>query len=702
MALRIGIDVGGTFTKAVLLEGGRLRGKWSVTTTHRAPEGVARGIVEVLRRARREAGDREISAICFSTTQATNALLEGDVAPVGIVAMGPARARRLIEARTRLQGFALSPGRNLTVHHTFLDSEGGVDAARAEEAVRDLASRGARVIAATELFGVEHEANEERVARAAAAAGLPSTAGHEMSRLYGLEVRTLTAALNAALLPRMEETAAFVERSVRDEGVPVPLLVLRGDGGMVSIAGMKERPILTALSGPAASLAGGLHWARVTDGIFIDVGGTSTHATVLRGGSPVFRYVKIGRYPTYVPSLDVRVIDVGGGSMVRLRGRRIEGVGPRSAHIAGLGYSCHAPPELLRGAALGRVAPVEGDAPDYAVLQDPAGGRWAVTVTCAANALGIPGPGDHALGDPVSARLALESLGRELGRRPEKVAREILQNAAWKVVQAVRPLLRENGLAPRKVAVAAGGGAAAALASAVGEQLGAESRIVRDADVISAVGVAMAPVCERVEHTLGEDSDVEEIERLRREAVERVVRSGTPREAVGVVVEHHPAHSAVSVTALDMTAPDPGASMGEEEARDRVARVLGIPPREARLLARTGPYWIFAGTESPRGGPVGVIDSLGIARLALRRAAALHGRGAELLDRAEGLLRPGGARFGGPPSPPSAYVVHRGGVSDLSLFAEGSRLRQAIRQELMRAGEETAALILSREKRRDG
>src|SRR6266496_4081710 len=141
----------------------------------------------------------EVVFIAHSTTQATNALLEGDVAPVGVIGMGRGAVEsRLARSQTVIGDIELSAGRLISSTHAFLRSDDlGAGAVRA--AVEGLRAQGARVIVASDAFSVDDARAEEQVMAAAGELGLPATGGHEISKLYGLTIRTRTAVINASI-----------------------------------------------------------------------------------------------------------------------------------------------------------------------------------------------------------------------------------------------------------------------------------------------------------------------------------------------------------------------------------------------------------------------------------------------------------------------------------------------------------------------
>lgn len=633
MGLRIGIDVGGTFTKAVIVdaESGGLVGKAAVLTTHRAPEGVARGAVEAFRTVLQQTGvpASSVQLVVLSTTQAVNALLEGDVAPVGVLGMGSRRHRADALRCTRLGSLELGSGKRLPLHFRFVETD-ELQVGSVRQALVELRQEGARAVAVSAAYAVEDPTPERVALDVARELGVPATAGHEMSGLYGLEVRTYTAAVNASILPRMMEVLAWVESSMRQAGLTAPLMVMHGDLDMVPVAEARRAPVFTVLSGPAASVAGAAPFCPVLDGLFMEVGGTSTNIGVLRHGRPVTRYVTILDHPTCLRSVDVRVTGVAGGSLVRVRKGRIVAVGPRSAHIAGLPYPSFAPPQRLDGLKLVTVAPCPGDPDDYAVVQTPDGRRFALTPTDAANALGRVPSGDHARGSQESARRALRPLAEQLGVRVERAAELILEAAAWQVQPVLERLIREYGL--RDVALLGLGGGARVLVPFVAARMGLRHQIVPHAEVIASLGAAMAPVGLQMERQLdGRQPKI--FAGWLQQALHEAERLGAAPGQVRVVAEPLPERRALHVRAVGPWGGAGHFASGWGEVDPRVARALaaqalGLSDDQVRLALDSGFYWVFEGEWYRGMGPwrrrcraVAVVDRGGEVHFAAREGA---------------------------------------------------------------------------------
>lgn len=633
MPYRIGIDVGGTFTHAVAVDATTLQvaHQVKVPTTHRAAEGVALGVTQSLR-ALLDAGVHadDVVFIAHSTTQATNALLEGDVAAVGVVGM--AQGADAIRARkdTDIGRLEVAPGRYLETLHVFLDSTNmTADAVRA--AVLELQDKGAQVIVAAEAFGTDDPANEKLVLEVCADIGIPATASHEVSGLYGLRIRARTAVVNASILPKMMQTAAMTAQAVTGAGITAPLMIMRSDGGVMSIDEVRRRPILTILSGPAAGVAAALMYARITDGIFLEVGGTSTDITCIRNGQASIQSATIGGHKLFLRTLDVRTIGLAGGSMVRVQADKVIGVGPRSAHLAGLSYSCFAKNTDPATFAFATVQPLPNDPADYAIADGPADTRYALTMTCAANAAGMVPTGDYAQGD---GTLAGVLLAKALGVSADNAADLVQKTGSALAVEVVEHLLADYQVRREFVTLIGGGGGAAAVVPYTAKLMALPWRIAENAPVISAIGVALALVRDTVERSIANPSK-EDLLRIRQEAIDAVVRVGANPDTIEVQVEVDPQLQLVRATAsgaTELRTRDLAtAAATEEEKRALAARSLDVAPDAVQTIAQTTHYVALGavketkkllGLIKTRRAPVRLVDRDGVIRLQMAHAEA--------------------------------------------------------------------------------
>src|SRR5882757_76987 len=606
-AYRIGIDVGGTFTKAVLIDNAthEVVGRFSVLTTHADPRGVAKGVVEVFRNVLVQSGvdPKEVIFLAHSTTQATNALLEGDVASVGVIGMSTRVESLLAKSQSAMKPIELAPGRHMKPANRFLMKETLTDAT-IRKAIEELKSEGAKVIVASSAFGVDDNEAEETVRRLVVEAGLAATCGNEITKLYGLTTRTHTAVINASILPKMIDTAVMTEASVREAGIQAPLMIMRGDGGVMDIREMRRRPVMTMLSGPAASVAGALMYLRVSDGIYFEVGGTSTNIGVIRNGRPTVKYARVGGHETYVSSLDVRVIGIAGGSMVRARDGKLVDVGPRSANIAGLPYAAFVKPDDIVDPKIEFFQPKAEDPADYVAVRSANGTRYAITNTCAANILGYAKPGLHAHGNPESARRAIAPLAEFVGKSIEDTARAILDIATDKVIPVVDDLIAEYKLDRDQAVLVGEGGGAAALIPHASSRTGLRHEISRDAEVISSIGVALALV---------------------RDVVERVIPNPQPEDLEVTIEVDQNTHRvrATAMGASEMRARQRRDEVGEIEAREIAANAMGLGLERVALAAATPRMRVYQGEVEERSwgifrkrrSPVRAVDLDGVIRV---------------------------------------------------------------------------------------
>jgi N-methylhydantoinase A len=699
MSIRIGVDVGGTFTKAVACESSSdaVLARAVVPTTHASVRGVAQGIVEAIGSVADEISGRglgPVQLIAHSTTQAVNALLEGDTSVVGVIGIGRRPDLKRAHKRTAVGEIRLAPGRRLVTRHSFVDATAGIDETALRRTIHDLIEEGAEVLCVSEAFGVEDARAEWLVLEIAEELGIPACAGHELTGLYGLEMRTVTAALNASILPTALRTASLVEDAARDL-TEAPLLVMRGDGGAVNLDVMKRHPLLTAFSGPAASVAGALRHVSVHDAVVIEVGGTSTNVSAIKARRPVLSYVRVLDHVTCVRSLDVRVVGIAGGSLGRVGKRmgrvRLLDVGPRSAHIAGLPYACFEPAQELEGANACLIAPRPGDPPEYLVLENQRGRRIAVTLTCAANALDAVANDSYASGNRSSARRAFEIAGSYVGSDWEDLARSFLQAATRKVAGAVSEAVAESKLSS-SVIVGLGGGAGA-LIPAVGAASGSEWSIPPDAEVISSIGDALSMVRVEVERTLARPS-TEAVAAVHREAEAAAMRAGAAPATIQLESEAVPERGALRVTAYGSLALDGGAqgdAMDQGRAEEAARVALGIPPT---LVAISEFFAVFAADGDGERG-FAVVDRKG-SIAAAGRGRVIVGLGREVAPALQERV-PALARHYGPIAVAPALRLVRGPrLVDLTLISKPDAAIEAAVAECALAHDEEVVAILSR------
>jgi len=620
-SIRVGIDVGGTHTKAVALDNDthEIIGQAVVMTTHDHPMGVAAGVIECFENclSKNNISPDDVVFIAHSTTQATNALLEGDVAKVGILGMaGGGIEGWLAKRQSRIPDIDLGTGRMISTCHTFVKIK-NLNEKSISDAIDELKNQGAEVIVASRAFGVDSIKDELLVQKVAEEKGMMVSVASDISKLYGLTRRTRTAAINASILPRMMNTANSTEHSVRSAGITVPLMIMRGDGGVMDITEMKKRPVLTMLSGPAASIMGALMYLRASNGIYFEVGGTSTNIGVIRNGRPAVEYSIVGGHRTYINSLDVRVLGVAGGSMVRAASNRIIDVGPRSAHIAGLKYAVYTPLEEIVDPKLEFFSPKPGDPPDYVRIRLANGECVAVTNSCAANVLGLVTPEHYSYGIVESARRCMEPLAEYLGVSVEEAARQILNKSYEKIKPVIDEFTVKYRLEKDQTTLVGVGGGAAALLPYTAERMNLSYSIPKYAEVISSIGVALAMIRDVVERIIPNPT-TEDISRIKREAKALAIKNGAVPDTVEVQIEIDPQTSRVTAIALgsnEVQTTDLSLRCDTEDARKIAAESMRTVPEEVQLLANSDVFYVFGRKIDERKQQVRVIDRRGFIKV---------------------------------------------------------------------------------------
>lgn len=636
MKVRIGIDVGGTFTDAVAIDNDtyELIGTVKTPTTHTAPEGVAAGIVQVLHKVMEqcEIKPEDVVFIAHGTTQATNALLEGDVARVGVVTLGRGLQGAKSKGDTSIGNIELAPGKFLESQNEYVDT-GAEDTLEQSirKAVAMLQDKGCTSFVAAEAFSVDDPANEMLTVRMCGEEKLPATATSDISKLYGLKIRTRTAVVNASIMPKMLDAATMTDQSIKKAGIKSPLMVMRCDGGVMTVEEVRNRPILTILSGPAAGVAGALMYEKLTDGIFFEVGGTSTDISCVKDGKVMIQYAEVGGHKTYLNSLDVRTVGIGGGSMIQVKDGKAVETGPRSAHIAGLDYEVYTDADLITEPKLVSVHPTPTD-PEYACIECANGLRVALTMAGAANLAGYVKPEDYAYGNVEAARKAWKPLADNMGCTVEEAAKKVLAFAAEKNKKVAMQLMKDYQMDARTTVFVGGGGGAASVVPHLAETMGHKYRIAKNAPVISTIGVALAMVRDMVERSVPNPTE-EDIVSVRREAELKAIQNGAAPGTVEVSVEVDTQRNivrAIAVGATEMRSRDRlQKKLEEEELIALVAENMGVAKAEIKVSARNGSMYAMQcrlekkkmfGLIKKVSQPLRLIDEEGVIRLQKKNA----------------------------------------------------------------------------------
>ncbi|MCA3446853.1 MAG: hydantoinase/oxoprolinase family protein [Rhodobacter sp.] len=334
MAYFLGVDTGGTYTDAVIVDeaADRVIGTAkSLTTRGDLALGIGRAVDAALSGAGVAA--REVRLVSLSTTLATNALVEGQGGRVALIFIGFDDGDLDRGGLTgALRG---DPVVRLAGGHGHAGQETApLDLQALETAVAGLADEvmGFAVASRFATRNPGHEVAARTLIRRVT--GRPVTCSHELSAQLNGPKRALTAVLNARLIGMIDRLVAACERHLIRIGIDAPLMVVRGDGALISAAMVRERPIETILSGPAASIVGARWLTGESDALVSDIGGTTTDVALLRGGLPEIdpQGARVGPYRTMVEAVAMRTTGLGGDSEVHLRTEGLQGglrLGPR-------------------------------------------------------------------------------------------------------------------------------------------------------------------------------------------------------------------------------------------------------------------------------------------------------------------------------------------------------------------------------------
>lgn len=479
---RVAIDVGGTFTDVVELspDTGELRFD-KVPTTPSAP---TVGVMNAF--AVTGSGLDEVSMFTHGTTLALNALLTRSGARTAVIGTFGFRDVYLLGRTDRRTNYDITyrpPRALLERYDTFEVPErslldGSVhrplDVAAAREVAATVAERGYESVAVAFLHSYANPAHELQMREilAEAAPRVAVTLSHELSREYREYERTSTAVLDAYVKPIVRRYLEALEDELEKDGFTGKFLMTRSGGGAMTARSAREQPVSLILSGPAGGVIGAGAFAELIGErnlITIDMGGTSLDASLVVDGRPVLHQgAEFEQLPINTPSLYIRTIGAGGGSIAWLDGAGALQVGPQSAGAdpgpASYGYGGTAPTFTDAALAVG-----------YLGTSTPLGGRLTLNDKLATKAL-----------EPLAASLSLSPLA---------LARGIVRISTTKIMGAVRSITVEVGRDPKDFALLAFGGGGGLVAVDVARELGIPTVIVPPGQgAFSAFGMLMADV----------------------------------------------------------------------------------------------------------------------------------------------------------------------------------------------------------------
>ena len=318
----IGIDTGGTYTDAVIVDPipqTVLATAKALTTRGNLALGVNQALEKVLEALGDEVAREHIGLVSLSTTLATNALVEGQGAPVAVILIGfddaMAERTQISNALSDVQIVRIAGGHD----HSGVEQH-PLDIQTLNSALDDLNGKvQAYAVAAT--YSVRNPAHERRVEKLIRErTGCPVTASGDLCDALNGPRRALTAAFNARIVTLIVALVSAVRSALKAHGIHAPLMIVKGDGSIANADVIVEKPIETILSGPAASVIGARCISGLSDFIIADMGGTTSDVAIVKNGWPELnaKGSLVGGYRTLVQAIDMQTIGLGGDSEIEV------------------------------------------------------------------------------------------------------------------------------------------------------------------------------------------------------------------------------------------------------------------------------------------------------------------------------------------------------------------------------------------------
>jgi N-methylhydantoinase A len=499
----IGVDVGGTFTDLILMD--PTTGAVRLAKVPSTLDDQSRGVMMAVEEA--EADLPATALIVHGTTTTTNAVLERKLARTGMITTKGFRDVLELGRRTRPQAYGMKGEfiplipRDLRLEvPERMDAEGRVitplDEDALAEAAQKLLALGCTSVVVHFLHSYRNPGHEQRAGEVLRALWPNSyiTLGHALlseSREYE---RGVTAAVNASVQPILDRYVQNLAGSLAEGGYAGELLVMNGNGGMVSASRVAEEAARTVMSGPASGVMAAAFTGRaagITELLTYDMGGTSTDVALIRNAQPaVSNEIEIEyAMPIHVPMVDVRTVGAGGGSIARVNAAGLLEVGPESAG-ATPGPICYGrggtePTISDANLLLGRLDPSR--------LKSVEGGITLEQVR----------------------EIFAEKLGKPLSLTPEEAAEAVIRVANVKMAGAIRMVSVSLGADPRDFALFAFGGAGPLHAAALARELGVPRVLVpARPGITNALGCLVADLRHDFTQTLATPLDVLDMDRL--------------------------------------------------------------------------------------------------------------------------------------------------------------------------------------------
>lgn len=471
----LGLDVGGTFTDAVIIDGHRVVASAKRRTTK---DNLMQGIGEALDAVLARCNTSNIEQVTLSTTVVTNTIVEEKEQVVDLyVVTGPGRNVDDI--------FPVQP----IYLQGYTDHRGIVVERTPTNTVRDVAKMvqshsGTDLAAVSAKFGVRNPQEELSIAQELEHTYATISNGSLLSGSLNFPRRTISAYFNSAVTPVFTVFKKNVERALSMRNINAPLHILKADGGSLPMEHMVNRPVETAFTGPAATVLGLSALGAIGDDhtVALDIGGTTTDISLWKHGKPLMTKngVSIREYPSSVRSFAVTSVGIGGESVVRIVDGEVT-VGPE---------------RMGPSAALGGSEPTLGDAlivlgqANYGDTKLAIQSMEALAHTLYASSTSDSTKAQQQLADSVTAS--------DVARLIVNKALETIQHGIDEVVTAenkrpiyvVADIVNPNVFEPTQIVVV--GGTAPSLGPSIGEYLNLPVTIPENAAVANAIGAALA------------------------------------------------------------------------------------------------------------------------------------------------------------------------------------------------------------------